>query len=195
MMKPDTMSRIARWNARSPPQPLAVCALHRCVEGGQAPGRVRLEVVTAGGAVRGGVGHLDALGYEVDLLRAVSVLWDEAEASAPTDLPIRVGVVLENLRDPDAPTLFEANPRHRRLQWMVDRVRVRYGARALLWGACGGPRGPYTGAKIAYQSFPDIARLRWLGIVGNGGLEADNGRAPGLRRDSPGSIVREPASA
>ena len=25
--------------------------------------------------------------------------------------------------------------------------------------------GPYTGAKIAYQSFPDPARLRWLGVV------------------------------
>ena len=41
--------RIVRW--------LAVCALHRCAEGGQAPGRVRLEVVTVGGAVRGGVGR------------------------------------------------------------------------------------------------------------------------------------------
>ena len=43
---------------------------------------------------------------------------------------------------------------------MIDRVRARYGARALLWGVCGDPRGPYTGAKIAYQSFPDMARLR-----------------------------------
>ena len=53
---------------------------------------------------------------------------------------------------------------------MLDRVRDRYGARALLWGECGDPRGPYTGAKIAYQSFPDMARLRWLGAVSVDGL-------------------------
>ena len=179
--------QIVRW--------LSVCALHRCTEGGQSPGRVRLEVVTAGGAVLSGVGPLDSFGYERDLLRAVSALWEEAQASGPTEPPVRVGVVLENLRDPDAPTLFEVDPRERRLQWMIDRVRERYGARALLWGLCGDPRGRYTGAKIAYQSFPDMARLRWLGIVGHGALEADNPRAPGLRGPSPSSIVRDPASA
>ena len=35
----------------------------------------------------------------------------------------------------------------------------------LVWGRCADPEGPYTGAKIAYQSFPDAARLRWLGVV------------------------------
>ena len=148
---------IVRW--------LAVCALHRCAEGGQHPGRVRLEVVTVGGAVRGGVGRLDAFGHELALLRVVSTLWDEAAAPGSNDPPARVGVVLEALCDPSAPSLFEADPRDRGLQWMLDRVRDRYGARALLWGQCGDPRGPYTGAKIAYQSFPDTARLRWLGLV------------------------------
>ena len=179
--------QIVRW--------LAVCALHRCTEGGQSPGRVRLEVVTAGGAVLGGVGPLDAFGYERDLLRAVTALWDEAEASCPSDPPVRLGVVLERLCEPNPPTLFEVDPRERRLQWMIDRVRERYGARALLWGPCGDPRGPYTGAKIAYQSFPDMARLRWLGIVGADRLGADNGRASGLRRASPRSTVRDRASA
>ena len=51
------------------------------------------------------------------------------------------------------------------MQALVDAVRARYGAPALLWGECGDPYGPYTGAKIAYQSFPDMARLRWLGLV------------------------------
>ena len=179
--------RIVRW--------LGVCALHRCAEGGQRPGRVRLEVVTVGGAVRGGVGRLDAFGHELDLLRAVTALWDEAEASFPSDPPVRLGVVLERLCEPNPPTLFEVDPRERRLQWMIDRVRERYGARALLWGPCGDPRGPYTGAKIAYQSFPDMARLRWLGIVGNAGLEADNPRASRLHERSPGSTVRDRASA
>ena len=149
--------QIVRW--------LCVCALHRCAEGGQRPGRVRLEVVTAGGAVRGGVGRLGAFGHELDLLRAVSTLWDEVAALGSNDPPARVGVVLEALRDRSAESLFEANPRERRLQWMVDRIRDRYGARALLWGESGDPRGRYTGAKIAYQSFPDMARLRWLGLV------------------------------
>ena len=156
--------QIVRW--------LGVCALHRCTEGAQAPVRVRLEVVTVGGAVRGGVGRLDVFGHELELLRVVSTLWDEAAASAADDPPARVGVVLEALCDPSASSLFEADPRERRLQWMLDRVRDRYGARALLWGQCADQRGPYTGAKIAYQSFPDMARLRWLGLVGADGLPA-----------------------
>ena len=172
---------------------VGVCALHRCAEGGQRPGCVRLEVVTVGGAVRGGVGwggvgRLDAFGYERDLLRAVSALWDEATASGPDDPPGRVGVLLEALRDRSAPSLFEADPRERSWQWMLDRVRGRYGARALLWGVCGDPRGPYTGAKIAYQSFPDMVRLRWLGLAGADGVPADSVRALGLRSVSPGRL-------
>ena len=46
--------RIVRW--------LAVCALHRCAEGGQRPACVRLEVVPVGGAVREGLRRLDAFG-------------------------------------------------------------------------------------------------------------------------------------
>ena len=147
--------RIVRW--------LAVCALRRCAEGEKTPGRVRVEVVTVGGDVGGGVAEVGPCGYEREVLRSVTVLWDHAVV--PDDPPARVGVVLERLHDPSAPYLFEDDPRERRLQWMIDRVRERYGARALLWGPCGDPRGPYTGAKIAYQSFPDMARLRWLGIV------------------------------
>ena len=85
--------------------------------------RVRVEVATLGGAVLVGVVRLDSFGYERDLLRAVSTLWDEAQGSGPTEPPVRVGVVLENLRDPDAPTLFEVDRRERRLQWTIDRVR------------------------------------------------------------------------
>ena len=169
--------QIVRW--------LGVCALHRCAEGGQRPGRVRLEVVTVGGAVRGGVWRLDAFGHELELLRVVSTLWDEAAVSAADDPPARVAVVLEALCDRSAASLFEADPRERRLQWMLDRVRDRYGARALLWGQCAAPRGPYTGAKIAYQSFPDMARLRWLGVVvgdqGPSETAATNIQPDGLR--------------
>ena len=149
---------IVRW--------LGVCALHRCATGGQRPGRLRLEVVTVGGALRGGVGRLDGQECERDLLCAVSTLCDEAAASGSDDPPGRVGLVLEALCDRSAASLFEADPRERRLQWMLDRVRDRYGARALLWGEWADPRGPYTGAKIGYQSFPDMARLRWLGLIG-----------------------------
>ena len=78
--------------------------------------------------------------------------------------PPASGWCLRPLRDRTAASLFEADPRERRLQWLLDRVRDRYGARALLWGECADPRGPYTGAKIACQSFPDMARLRWLGL-------------------------------
>ena len=100
-------------------QELGVCALHRCAEGGYRPGRVRLEVVTGGGAVRGGVGRLGAFGHELDLLRVVSTLRDAEAASGLHDPPARVGVVLEALRDRTALSLFEADPRERRLQWML----------------------------------------------------------------------------
>ena len=114
----------------------------------------------------GGALDVGPFGYERDILHSVTVLWDHAVI--PDDPPARVGVVLERLRDPSAPYLFEDDDRERRLQWMIDRVRERYGARALLWGECGDPNGPYTGAKIAYQSFPNMARLRWLGVVRGG---------------------------
>ena len=158
-------SRDRCWRAARPiVRWLAVCALHRCTEGGQSPGAVRLEVVTVGGAVRAAVARLDPDG-ELPLLRALTALWDAAGASAAADPPTRVAVVLEALCDSDAPSLFEHDPRERRLQWMIDTVRARYGARALLLGECGDPNGRYTGAKIAYQSFPDMERLRWLGLV------------------------------
>ena len=151
--------RIVRW--------LVVCPLHRRAEAGQAPACVCLEVATLGGAVRGGVARLGALGQELDLLRAVMTLWDEAEASLAHDPPSRVGVLLENLRDPTFPLLFAGDPKSHSVQCLLDRVRERYGAHALLWGGCGDPRGPYTGAKIAYRSFPSPARLPWLGLLGS----------------------------
>ena len=177
--------QIVRW--------LGVCALHRCAEGGQRPGRVRVEVVTVGGAMCGGVGRLDVFGHELELLRVVSTLWDEAAASAADDPPARVGVVLEALCDPSASSLFEPDPRERRLQWMLDRVRDRYGARALLWGQCADPRGPYTGAKIAYQSFPDMARLRWLGVVGGDEGRSDTA-ATNMEADGLRSLVHQASS-
>ena len=64
-----------------------------------------------------------------------------------------------------APQLFDADRREERLQGLLDAVRERYTAPALVWGRCAAPEGQYAGAKIAYQSFPDKARLRWLGVV------------------------------
>ena len=124
----------------------------------------------------------------VPRVRAVTVLWNRAALA--DDPPARVGLVLENLRDPDAPTLFEHDARDRRIQWMIDRVRERYGAPALLWGECADPHGPYTGAKIAYQSFPDTDRLHWLGLVGGNEDSAYNARGGGLHRASLGSTAR-----
>ena len=143
------------------------------LRGGRAATGVRPARGRDGRRCRAGwVGRLDAFGHELELLRVVSTLWDAAVASAADDPPARVAVVFEALCDRSAASLFEADPRERRLQWMLDRVRDRYGARALLWGQCADPRGPYTGAKIAYQSFPDMARLRWLGLVGADGFPA-----------------------
>ena len=62
--------QVVRW--------LAVCALRRCVEGGQVPRRVAVEVVTRSGEVRTGTASIASYGHERPLLRAVSGLWDAA---------------------------------------------------------------------------------------------------------------------
>ena len=67
--------QIVRW--------LAVCALHRCAEGGHMPARVCLEVVTMAGVVRCAVARLGGFGYELDLLCTLSALWDAVADSAP----------------------------------------------------------------------------------------------------------------
>ena len=149
--------QVVRW--------LAVCALRRCVEGGQVPRRVAVEVVTRSGEVRSGTASIASYGHERPLLRAVSGLWDAAADAAPHDGPARVGLVLDALVDARAPQLFDVDPGERCLQRLLDAVRDHYAAPALVWGRCADPEGPYTGAKIAYQSFPDAARLRWLGVV------------------------------
>ena len=149
--------QVVRW--------LAVCALSRCVEGGQLPRRVAVEVATRGGEVLSGSELVPSSGHERELLRAVTALWDAAADAAPHDGPARVGLVLDVLVDACGLQLFDVDPRERRLQGLVDAVRQRYAAPSLVWGRCSDPGSRYTGAKIAYQSFPDAARLRWLGIV------------------------------
>ena len=109
----------------------------------------------------------------------VSAQWDRAARSAAGDVPVRVAVVLDRLVPSGTPDLFTDDPAARRVQALLDDVRARYGAPALLWGECGDPYSPYTGAKIAYQSFPDMARLRWLGLV------------PGRRRGAGGLAGRQ----
>ena len=42
--------------------------------------------------------------------------------------------------------------RERRLQELLNRVRARYAAPALLWGRCSDPFAPYTSAKMAYRA-------------------------------------------
>ena len=123
--------------------------------------------------------HLRQLGVERELLRLVSAQWDWAARSAAGDVPVRVAVLLDRLVPCGTPDLFTDDPAARRVQALLDDVRARYGAPALLWGECGDPYSPYTGAKIAYQSFPDMARLRWLGLV------------PGRRRGAGGLAGRQ----
>ena len=99
---PDRCWRAARQIVRW----LAVCALHRCTEGGQSPRAVRIEIVTAAGAAHAAVARLTSP-YEFALLRALTARWDAAGARDPTDPPARVGVVLESLCDSDGASLFE----------------------------------------------------------------------------------------
>ena len=66
--------QVVRW--------LAVCALRRCVEGGQVPRRVAVEVATRAGEVRTGAALIPSSGHERELLRAVSALWDAAADAA-----------------------------------------------------------------------------------------------------------------
>ena len=162
--------RIVRW--------LAVCALHRCAEGGQAPGRVRLEVVTVGGAVRGGVGRLDAFGYELQLLRVVTALWDEAESSGPDDPPARVGVVLEALCDPSMPSLFEADPHERAfsgcsIESAIATAPVR----------CSGGHAVIRGGRTRARRLPTRLSPTWPVCSGSVSLEA-TGSSVGTSSDA-----------
>ena len=69
----------------------------------------------------------------------------EAHIESPLlELPVTSGTLTftagETTKTIAVPTavdtvVFEPDPREHRLQWMVDRVRARHGARALLWGA------------------------------------------------------------
>ena len=95
----------------------------------------------------------------------MSALWDGAADVGPLDLPARVGLVLDRLVPAEILQLFDVDRREQPLQGLLDTVRARYATPALVWGRCADPQGPYTGAKIAYQSFPDAARLRWLGVL------------------------------
>ena len=156
--------------------------------------RVRVEVATLGGAVLVGVVRLDSFGYERDLLRAVSTLWDEAQGSGRPNRRSasawcsRICVI--RTPPPSSKSIVASAGSSGR---SIESVSA-----TVLEHCCGGPAaihaGRTRGAKIAYQSFPDMARLRWLGIVGHGALEADNPRALRLHERSSGSIVRDPAS-
>ena len=77
-----------------------------------------------------------------------------------------MSVSLDGLFAAPAVPLFADDANARRLDEMLGTVRARYGVKAMLFGHCVDRSSRYTGAKIAYQSFPDAVRLRWLGIVG-----------------------------
>ena len=127
---------------------------------------MRLEVATTAAGAHVVDNHLRQLGVERELLRVVSAQCDRAARSAAGDVPVRVTVLFDRLVPSGTPDLFTDDPAARRVQALLDAVRGgRYGAPVLLWERCGDPYGPYTGAKISFQSFPDIARLRWLGVV------------------------------
>ena len=172
---------------------LAVCRLHRCVEGGQAPRRVRLEVATAAAGRHVVDDHLRQLGVERELLRAVSAQWDRVARSAAHGMPVWIAVELDRLVVSGTPNLLTDEPAARRVEALFDAVRGRYGARALLWGERRDPYAPYTGAKIAYQSFPDLVRLRWLGVLPRPRVVSPDRRGALRERHSPVSSETDPA--
>ena len=164
---------VVRW--------LAVCALRRCVEGRQVPRRVRVEVVTRAGDVRSGAALIAATGHERELLREVSAIWNAATDTGPFDLPVRVGLVLDRLAPADAPLLFAADRREHRLQALLDVVRERYAAPALVWGRCADPdasrlRAVLDGSRT-FALAGDATLMPWvvLGIRHDGG-DAETGR-------------------
>ena len=152
--------QVVRW--------LAVCALRRCVEGGKVPRRVAVEVVTRSGEVRSGTELIPSYGARARAcfeggLRRCGMPRPMRDRTMGRPAWVSCSMLLVDAR---APQLFDVDDRReRRLQRLLDAVRDRYAAPALVWGRCADPGGRYTGAKIAYQSFPDAARLRWLGVV------------------------------
>ena len=65
------------------------------------------------------------------LIVRVSPLWDAEADAGPSDLPARVGLVLDRLVPAGLPLLFHADRREYRLQELLDVVRARYAALAV----------------------------------------------------------------
>ena len=147
---------ITRW--------LAICARERCNAEHAVPSTLTIIAIPQDAPPVCGAARINHDGCELCVLRAVTAAWNAGPARYC--ILSNVSVTLEGLRTTTQRGLFHtANGAHTRLTRLLSNARALYGARAIGFGNCSDPNGPYSGAKIAYQSFPDHHHLQWLGIV------------------------------
>ena len=156
--------RLRTWaRARPIVRFLVTCAVHRCRREGVAPKRLLLEVVTEHGQRWSAEAPVAPTNHERAALRAVTALWDAVGAKAKAG-PLRLTVSATELVPwPTAQVeLFEREGTE--LQGLLDKVRGRFGAKAITLGDSADRAGHYTGVKIAFEHIPAIAEFEWLGI-------------------------------
>ena len=156
--------RLRTWAKARPIMRFVVaCTVHRCRLEGVAPRRLALEVLTEHRRALGATTPIAPTDDEAGMLRAASALWDRFAATTQSE-PRRFTVTALDLVPWPSPQgeLFHHEPTQ--VQALIDRVRARYGARAIALGDSIDRTGRYTGVKIAFEHIPAVAEFEWLGI-------------------------------
>ena len=156
--------RLRTWAKARPIMRFVVaCTVHRCRLEGVAPRRLAIEVLTEHRRALGATTPIAPTDDEAGMLRAASALWDRFAATTQSE-PRRFTVTALDLVPWPSPQgeLFHYEPTQ--VQALIDRVRARYGARAIALGDSIDRAGRYTGVKIAFEHIPAVAEFEWLGI-------------------------------
>ena len=142
---------------------ITTCIVHRCRREHVAPKQMALDAADTAGATWALAARIAPDNDERRALGTASGLWDAlaARASAP---PKRFALTAAQLvawpaRQGD---LFRTAPDP--TQALVERVRGRFGARAITYGWGLDRTGTYTGVKIAFEHVPDAEDFEWIGI-------------------------------
>ena len=156
--------RLRTWaKARPIVRFLVACTVHRCRLEGVAAKKLGLEVLTEHRRALGATTPIAPTNDEAAMLRAASAVWDRFAATTQSE-PRRFTVTALELVPWPSPQreLFHHQPAQ--VQALIDRVRGRFGARAIALGDSIDRSGRYTGVKIAFEHIPGVAEFEWLGI-------------------------------
>ena len=146
----DRAKPILRW--------LALCAWQRARDARLRPARLRVDAFdgTRWWGVRGDVRWPCS---ERQVMGAASAAWRilAGRCRSVTRLWVTLGRLV-----PDFGDLFAGEERDLVLEDAMDRIREKYGQRAVVYGNTRDERGRYTGLKIAFGRVPSVAEVRRL---------------------------------